>query len=53
MWIVIKGDPVDGFEYIGPFDSNSQAEDYMDAETNEATWCIKLIDPAGEQDDAA
>lgn len=25
MWIIITGNPVDGFEYHGPFDTNESA----------------------------
>ena len=53
MWIVIKGDPVDGFEYIGPFSSTDDAEAYMDTESNDTTWMIQLVDPHGVEDDAA
>lgn len=45
MWIVIRGGPVDGYTFIGPFDSNEEAEAFMDQEANEATWAIKLIHP--------
>jgi hypothetical protein len=53
MYIVIKGDPVDGFEYIGPFDNSEAAEEYMDTISNDATWSIKLQSPADPEDDAA
>ena len=53
MWIVIKGDPVDGFEYIGPFNATEDAEAYMDQESNETTWMLQLVDPQGPEDDAA
>ena len=53
MWIVIKGGPIDGYEFVGPFDSNADAEEYMDTIVDDATWAIKLIDPTNEEQDAA
>jgi hypothetical protein len=53
MYIIIKGDPVDGFEYIGPFDNSEAAEDFMDTISNDATWSIKLQSPTDTEDDAA
>ena len=53
MYIVIKGDPVDGFSYIGPFNSTDDAEAYMDAESNDTTWMLQLESPHQEEDDAA
>lgn len=50
MWIVIKGGPIDGYEFYGPFASNDEAEVFMDAEANEACWCIKLLDPTEPED---
>lgn len=32
MWIIIYGNPIDGFGYIGPFDSHEEAVRYMDDE---------------------
>ena len=54
MWIVIKGDPVDGFEYYGPFKSTDDAETFMDQESNDTTWMLELQDPSDSNpEDAA
>lgn len=47
MWIVIAGDPVDGFSYTGPFDSNEAAwvwaQRYIASQYS--YWIAKLGEP--------
>lgn len=50
MYLVIKGDPVDGFQYIGPFMNAEVAERYMDHNDSDAMWVVKLITPYGDDD---
>lgn len=46
-WIILRGNPVDGFEFIGPFVSTDEANDW--AEHNDdpelAWWIAKLARP--------
>jgi hypothetical protein len=45
MYIVIEGDPVGGFKYIGPFATVDDAIDYIDADSTREMWSTKLIKP--------
>lgn len=45
MWIVITGNPVSGFVFVGPFASEDEAEEYAgNVEDNEA-WHAPLDTP--------
>lgn len=47
--IVIMGNPVDGFDYIGPFNSFDEADDYINQERNpENFWIARLAKPGEE-----
>lgn len=49
-WLVIYGNPVDGFRYCGPFDGRGDAFEWAD--DNVATeydwWLAELNAPQGE-----
>ena len=42
-YIIIYGDPVDGFTFCGPFDTHEDAIDY--AERAGGEWTTAQIDP--------
>lgn len=45
-YIVIMGNPVDGFDYIGPFNSFDEADEYVANERNpENFWIAQLATP--------
>ena len=51
--IVIVGDPVEGFEYYGPFDSANEAISFADGSVggvviDEHWWVVELESPEGE-----
>ena len=46
MIIVITGNPVDGFEYYGPFDSPSQAGDWAEDLLQQDWWATIVESPA-------
>lgn len=50
MYLVIYGNPVDGFTFIGPFNRAEEAERYMDHNDNDTSWMIKLVKPNGDDD---
>jgi hypothetical protein len=44
MYIVIQGDPLEGFTFTGPFTSRDEADKWMDAIT-EPCWLATLSAP--------
>lgn len=44
--IIVKGNPVDGLYFIGPFDTSEEAIDY--AENNDSDWWIADLNPPEE-----
>jgi hypothetical protein len=48
--IIIDGNPVDGYQFYGPFDSKDEACTYADENLDYGReWCIaKLVNPKGE-----
>lgn len=45
MIIIIKGNPVDGLEYIGPFPDLTTAGEYADKIGNSDWWITRLTAP--------
>jgi hypothetical protein len=45
MWIVIVGNPVDGFKMFGPFDTMEKARDWQEQVQDEASWATELQHP--------
>ena len=46
-FIVVMGNPVDGFIHIGPFDTFEDGTDYMEEERHNADmWLVLLQEPA-------
>lgn len=51
QWVVVLGNPVDGFNFVGPFADFEAASDRADAEDNSDWWITKLIPPEeGDED---
>ncbi len=44
-FILIKGNPVDGFEFVGPFPSNEDAMEHGDSVKTD-WWVAELEEPA-------
>lgn len=45
MWIVITGNPMDGFGYTGPFESADQANEWADMHvTREYDWWLAKVE---------
>jgi hypothetical protein len=40
--IIVMGDPVDGFYFIGPFDDNYDAVEYAEKWISDEWWVAKL-----------
>lgn len=52
-YIIIYGDPMDGFNYRGPFDTQADATEWAeDHEPDEVWWIAELNPPTEERDDA-
>ena len=52
QFIVIMGNPVDGFTHIGPFDSFEDGTDYMEEERgNPDMWLALLQKPSQAGDE--
>ena len=50
-YILISGNPVDGFEYIGPFDGPEAAHEYVenDRDMRDGDWWVHLLqEPAAQ-----
>jgi hypothetical protein len=48
QWIIVRGNPADGFEYVGPFQSGEAANAYQDADHDRGMdwWVVLLQAPA-------
>ena len=44
-WIAIQGDPVDGFDYYGPFKSTEDANDWASSNLQPDWWVADLHRP--------
>jgi hypothetical protein len=50
LYIVVYGNPADGFRHIGPFADYVDAERYMDQERSQQNlWIVELDAPAEDQ----
>jgi hypothetical protein len=47
-YIVVFGNPVDGFNFRGPFDDHDLASEYADASEPNEYWWIAELDPPYE-----
>lgn len=49
-WIIIIGNPCEGFEFIGPFDSLEEAARHgnQDGNIDQEWWTAKLDDPQAQ-----
>lgn len=46
MHIVILGDPINGFTFIGPFDTRADADEYIEKDgSDETAWTVMLTAP--------
>lgn len=55
-YLVVTGNPVDGFEYYGPFISYESALRFAEAQFKHDVWWIPDLNPPstfGDDDDAA
>ena len=48
-FIVITGNPVDGFTHIGPFNGREEAEDYIYHDSSD-WWVVELDTPEQDHD---
>ncbi len=45
-FLLVVGDPVDGFDYVGPFDSSEQAQEWAQEFTDgDSWWVVELQSP--------
>ena len=46
-YILMYGNPYEGFEFVGPFENGTDAVEYADNEigNNYEYWAIALVDP--------
>lgn len=51
QFIVIYGNPSDGFSHVGPFESRDDASQYASADTAGDWWIVMLDAPAIATDD--
>ena len=52
MYIMIYGNPIDGFCYVGPFANRDEALTYAEGERDPRDWWIVELDaPAGSESD--
>lgn len=50
-YILVFGNPADGFEHIGPFDSAEEASAYAERWLDGDWWTVLLQEPAREEND--
>jgi hypothetical protein len=48
MFIIIEGNPVGGFSYVGPFGSHEAAVAYADQGQFDTDWWVVLIEAPAE-----
>ncbi len=46
QFILIYGNPIDGFSYVGPFDSRDDASQYAEDDAPADWWIVTLDAPA-------
>jgi hypothetical protein len=51
QFIIIYGNPQDGFAYIGPFNSRDEATYHADGDTPADWWIVQLEAPAYATDE--
>lgn len=47
-YIVVEGNPVQGFQYFGPFDSTEEADDFAADQDSDEVWTVRLLSESGE-----
>lgn len=48
-FIVMRGNPADGFRFVGPFETSDDAVEYIDkCVGNEEAWVVELLEPEYE-----
>jgi hypothetical protein len=52
QFIVIYGNPADGFSHVGPFNSRDEASRYAEPDTPENWWIVMLDAPALATDES-
>jgi hypothetical protein len=52
QFIVIYGNPADGFSHVGPFDSHDEASTYTATDEPANWWIVRLDAPAYAADDS-
>lgn len=40
MWVVVTGNPLDGIEHIGPFNTSDHATDWADEHIEDEEWWV-------------
>ena len=48
MYIIVAGNPFDGFDFYGPFRDIEDAIDYADRQFFGETWWVANIEPVKE-----
>jgi hypothetical protein len=51
QFIVIYGNPADGFSHVGPFDSHDEASTYAATDDPANWWIVRLDAPAYAADE--
>ena len=46
QYIIAYGNPAEGFTYVGPFATFSEASEYTEDERGDSWWIIELNAPA-------
>lgn len=43
MWIIVTGNPVDGFEFFGIFETETEGIDWADAAFDDRDWWLASV----------
>lgn len=47
MHVIMTGNPVDGFNHFGPFDTHEEAVKFIDQQSDEIeVWVVPVLAPA-------
>lgn len=47
-YILVEGNPVQGFQYFGPFNSTDEADDFAADHDSDEIWTARLRSESGE-----
>ena len=50
QWILVCGNPIDGFQFVGPFSDSDSATEYAEKEGHGEWWVCEMDAPSDENE---